>query len=237
MNFDIDNFANLLPKNYKMKKLGDVLVFSPKVMSRKNLLVVGGIHGDEPGGPLGIVEFLKQSNSKELLDRLSVSFIPVMNIFGFEHNKRKNEENKDINRNFNINKDDSSKETQIILDNKSFIIRLARDGFLTLHEDDTKEKFYIYTYGEETNPKQKKLFDALLMPGKKAFGIASGKANDKYEIRNGFVRNVADGSFENYLADNGISGATTETPTKSDLKIRIEINRQIINSFLRSFLL
>jgi len=230
--FKITRLVGMLPDNYQYKHLGcDIYVFFPKTLSRTKVLIVGGIHGDEPAGPLGLMKFLEQRNSKEILSRLSASFIPVMNVYGFTHDTRTNEGNKDINRNYDNGT--PSKEAQVIKNNKDFIFDLASKGFLTLHEDDTKDNFYLYTCG-----KNQKLFDSLRSVGKKSFGLATGEANDKYPINNGFVKDVLDdGSFESFLGNNGIIGITTETPTIEKIDKRIEANRLLINSFLRHFVL
>ncbi|MDD5650638.1 MAG: DUF2817 domain-containing protein [Candidatus Nanoarchaeia archaeon] len=230
--FKITHLIGMLPDNYQYKHFGcDIYVFFPKTLSRTRVLIVGGIHGDEPAGPLGLMEFLRQRNSKEILDRLSVSFLPVMNVYGYIHNTRDNEGNKDINRNYDNGS--PSKEAQAIKNNKDFIFNLASKGFLTLHEDITKDKFYLYTCG-----KNRKLFDSLRAVGKKAFGLATGEANDKYPIDNGFVKDVLDdGSFESFLGNNGIIGVTTETPTIEKIDKRIETNRLLVNAFLRHFVL
>jgi len=227
------SFANSLPKNYNFKRLDKVLVFSPSNLLRTRVLIVAGLHGDELAGPLGILKFLNQSNAREILDRLSVSFIPIVNYYGYENNTRGNEEQLDINKDYE--EADMSDETKSILDNSNFIVSLATKGFITLHEDDTKTGFYTYTYGDK-----QQLFDPIIELGNKFFGIQQGRADDKYDIENGEIKDLVDEdfkSFEDFLVDKGIDGICTETPATEKLAKRIEANRQIINIFLRYFLL
>jgi len=225
----LKSITDSLPDTYLTKNLGDqktpLNIFVPKVLSRKKVLIIAGLHGDEPGGPLGILKFLNQSNARELLDRLSVSFIPIVNYYGFENNKRKNEENKDVNRNFFS--ENTSKQTKIILKNSKLIVNLAKDGFLTLHEDDSKKGFFVYTYGNK-----KQLFDSILDTGRKFFNIQKDN-----KIEDGQIKETNDQSFEDFLANKNILGICTETPPSEKLQKRVEANRQIINTFLRFFLL
>jgi len=233
----LNSFSELLPSFYISRNIGDdnvpLQVFFPRSSSKKRLLICGAVHGDEPSGSIALLEFLKQRNSREFLNRLCISFIPIVNYYGFENNKRKNEEGKDINRDFDDEK--TSKQTKFL--REDFSIDLARDGFLSMHEDETD--FYCYTYG-----KNKELFNSVIETGKKFFDMQTGEieldVNDgkvKCNIEHGQINNIKDGSFENYLFDNGLIGICPEIPTKEKLEKRIEAYRQIINSFLRYFLL
>ena len=58
------------------------------------VLVIGCFHGDEPQGKFLIENYLTKTAKTKLL------FIPCLNIYGFEHNVRTNENGVDINRNF-----------------------------------------------------------------------------------------------------------------------------------------
>lgn len=51
------------------------------------MLIVAGIHGDEPGGPEGVIEWLNRLEGKP---NAAVEIIPNANPYGYTHNQRHN---------------------------------------------------------------------------------------------------------------------------------------------------
>ena len=87
-NFELENFSEFQPKNYKM-------------------LIITSIHGYEQGCAWTTAQFFKElceNEDDEILSfiRRNVTFeiIPVLNPWGFDHNDRKNGNQVDLNRNF-----------------------------------------------------------------------------------------------------------------------------------------
>jgi len=64
-----------------------------------NLLLVGGVHGDEPEGFYLIEEFIKQTTWKELEGMASLWVLPRLNPDACEADKRVNSNGVDLNRN------------------------------------------------------------------------------------------------------------------------------------------
>jgi murein peptide amidase A len=71
---------------------------APEV-DRRRLLLVGGIHGDEPASTEAVVELVERLRSSPP-DGASVWLIPALNPDGLVHNRKNNAHDVDLNRNF-----------------------------------------------------------------------------------------------------------------------------------------
>ena len=104
---------------------------------KKNILITGGIHGDEPAGPASVLRFLERDNT-HLLQRFKFLILPCINPYGYVHNTRKNKRDLDLNRLFEetgIAEVDIVKET----------IEGQRFHFcIDFHEDWEAEGVYLY---------------------------------------------------------------------------------------------
>ena len=104
---------------------------------KKNILITGGIHGDEPAGPASVLRFLERDNT-HLLQRFKFLILPCINPYGYVHNTRKNKRGLDLNRLFEetgIAEVDIVKET----------IEGQRFHFcIDFHEDWEAEGVYLY---------------------------------------------------------------------------------------------
>lgn len=103
----------------------------------KNILIAGGIHGDEPAGPASILRFLERDNA-HLLQRFKFLILPCINPYGYVHNTRENKEGLDLNRSFG--------ETGIAeLDIVKEVIEGQRFNFcIDFHEDWEAKGVYFY---------------------------------------------------------------------------------------------
>lgn len=103
----------------------------------KQILITGGVHGDEPAGVEAAIKFLARDNS-DLLTEFSFSVIPCVNPDGYIHNTRENEDKVDINRSF---------ETSDVVE-AAIVKEAVRDMQFTLsidfHEDYEAKGFYLY---------------------------------------------------------------------------------------------
>jgi hypothetical protein len=119
----------------------DLLAFRRVVASpRKNLYVSTGIHGDEPAGPLAVLQLLKENDWPEDAD---IWICPCLNPKGFPLNRRENADGVDLNRDYR-----HSRSAEI----RAHVAWLNRqpnfDLTLCLHEDWESHGFYVY----EINP-------------------------------------------------------------------------------------
>lgn len=98
-----------------------------------NIVVIGGIHGDEPAGICAALElFAKEYPASQML-----TIIPCANPTGYTRNTRENGKGEDINRQFDD--DRLQAEERVLRD----IVGQA-DVLITLHEDDVHDGCYVY---------------------------------------------------------------------------------------------
>ena len=104
---------------------------------KKNILITGGIHGDEPAGPVSVLRFLERDNT-HLLGRFKFLILPCINPYGYVHNTRENRQGVDLNRLF--------EETGIVeVDLVKETIEGQRFDFcIDFHEDWEAKGVYFY---------------------------------------------------------------------------------------------
>ncbi len=102
----------------------------------KRIYLSAGIHGDEPAGPLAILQLLE---SGALAADIDWSIIPMLNPTGFDRNTRENFNGVDLNRDYlNPKSSEILAHTEWIQNNKRW------DLALHLHEDWGSDGFYLY---------------------------------------------------------------------------------------------
>ena len=101
----------------------------------QNVLITTGIHGDEPAGPEAVLQFLEQDHGSQ---NFNFTIFPCLNPWGYVHNRRKNKDNKDINRSFGEDPVTEAKLVKTLLKGQRF------DVYLDLHEDYDATGFYLY---------------------------------------------------------------------------------------------
>jgi hypothetical protein len=206
-----------------------ILLISPqKPSDGSRVLIAGGFHGDESAGSWGILRFLESITDYPTAFRLS--FLPLVNPTGFESIRRTNHLGQDPNRGYYHTKSgipEPSEEGLILLGQLSRIKTLARDIFLSLHEDWEFTKFYIYSFEDSIGPGP---FSQVLQSAERRYfdpypdGPLEGGA-----VKDGIIFRLCDGSFEDMLFHSGVPmTACTETPGKLGLDRRIEANSFII---------
>lgn len=173
----------------------------------KTLLVSAGMHGNEPSGPLGVVEFLKRIDLKKI--DVNITILPLCNPAGFDRNKRRNDQRRDLNRHFSDNV--LTQENKTIY---SQVKDIHPDVMLALHEDISQDKFFLYETARTTQP-----YDLeILEEAKKTFDINTDPFMYTDPNINGVVFDQAAGALEDRLYADGVAYAVTlETPGTQDL--------------------
>ena len=246
-----DNLHNFLKNNkdYKMTNLDKKAEFPIYLIKKskpnpkfKNILIAGGFHGDEEAGVWGLEKFL-DSNNKSLLNQANVSFLPCINIFGLENNKRKDKNKIDPNRHYDNSKSKKHSIHDILIKNMELILDCSKDGFLSLHESKVSKKFFLYLYSEINNKKYLNLAKSIIKNGtnndfdtyKKELSVAKGSNYNDAQI----ICNVEDDeSFEKHLFDLEVPICiVTETPIIEDiLNKRINLNQQTVRLFIKGLI-
>ena len=77
---------------------------NPDVTDPVRVLYIGGVHGNEPAGTEGLLLFIdslcRRGKYSDLLDRIDLAIVPLLNIDGYLHQDRESHNNLDINRDF-----------------------------------------------------------------------------------------------------------------------------------------
>lgn len=236
-------------KGFWLKILGVIDEYEMWLVKTRNftdhkdprVLIVAGFHGEEKAGPWGILKWL-QDCEKSVFDSIDVSFIPIVNTYGFSKGKRYG--SSDMKTNFGFchlsENDKPSPEGEVLIKNIEILRPLAEDGFLSLHEDVTIKEFYLYTFEHGVKPGKftRGLKKELKKHFKKCYqGIAyvdSASDGRGPNCKKGLIYKFCDGSFEDWLFHLGVPRvAVTETPGKYKLARRVKANVAIIDRFLK----
>jgi murein peptide amidase A len=180
--------------------------------SNKTVYISAGIHGDEPAGPLAIIEFLQQG----LSEKINWIICPILNPTGIAAGTRENDQRIDLNRDYY---EYSSKEIQ------SHVAWLKKqktpDVFISLHEDWETTGFYFYEINlHHDNPERAK---TLLANVETEIIIEPSFTVDNHETRElGWIHHAADADLPDlwpeaiFLAKHGCPlSFTFETPSKA----------------------
>ena len=218
---------------------------------KKDILISGIVHGDEPAGGFAILDFLER-HAEKYLNRFNFYCYPCVNMSGFETAMRVNMDYVNINRHFK-----EPPDTQEF----SHILRSLRAGprryhlTIDMHESppfaiDPKEKYLPKDNPREFWMWETALKDSGLRIGDKVIAELSAKGVPicKWptiydDINSGGVIWYPDGnvnefyaagiSFEGYLYSNYTNHSfTTETPTSWPLIKRVETQVQALVSIL-----
>lgn len=208
---------------------------------KPRVLIVAGFHGEEKAGPWGILKWLQESPDS-VFDSIDVSFIPIVNTYGFSKGKRYGLSDIKTNNGFyHVNEGEKpSPEGEVLIRNINILKPLAEDGFLSLHEDITVKEFYLYTFEHSDKPGKftKGLKKELKTHFKNAYhGVAYVDSTDKTKgppCKHGLVYKFCDGSFEDWMYHLGVPRvAVTETPGKFKLAKRVKATVNVIDRFLK----
>lgn len=235
---------------YKLESLGqveghDILLLSPATpdAGKANILTAGGFHGEEPAGPWGILEYLETATEEQLLS-VNHSFLPLVNPTGFIEGRRHNAYDENPNSGFAPQlltgepvpegEDKLSAEGEILFRHFARLCALARDGFMSQHEDEEFSDFYIYINEAEEQPAAfgRKMLDTatkhftLMQDG--GTGSIAGKP-----VKGGIWHNDVDDSCEGLMYLNGVRRTvTSETPGQMQASRRVACNLELARTFV-----
>jgi succinylglutamate desuccinylase len=233
---------------YKMEILGivggrDIVLLTPAEMDPKlpNILSAGGFHGEESAGPWGIVEFLETAD-EATLKAVNHSFLPLVNPTGFAAASRLNIYGENPNRGFIIERPEieaattgnnryPSKEGEILMQHFMRLLHLAREGFITQHEEPDSTEGFVFVNEDKAQPSP--FGQALLDAMGRHFDLLDAEIEGKDSIK-GLIHNDRDGSFEGLLMFWGIPRISTlETPGLQPANIRIAAQRDLTETFAK----
>ncbi|HEO72294.1 MAG TPA: DUF2817 domain-containing protein [Candidatus Hydrogenedentes bacterium] len=110
----------------------------------RRVLLTGGVHGDEPAGCEAALRFVEESAvSPNRYSGVAVDVIPLVNPWGWAHDKRANGARIDLNRDFASY---AAQESRLV---HAFVQGTIYDLVLDLHEDGGAKGFYLYQIDNE----------------------------------------------------------------------------------------
>ncbi len=192
----------------------------------KKICIISGLHGDEPGGPLGILKFFSKKNIDSLKKNLLI--IPVLNPEGFDKGEREDGDGRDLNRVWNRKKDKEPVKTV-----KDVVQEFKPDILLSLHEDDNVDGFYLYP-SDDIDYSIVNYFKDFLHT---IFDPISNKTIYGDKVKNGVVVSMGKkpkhyASMEKFFEKSGIPNVTLEIPGSVSFKKRTSAYGDIITNFL-----
>jgi murein peptide amidase A len=182
-----------------------------------NLYLSSGIHGDEPAGPLALLQMLQDDRWPDL----NLWLVPCVNPTGFRRNTRENAEGVDLNRDY---------RHRTAAEVKAHVAWLERqpnfDLTLILHEDWESNGFYVY----ELNPNKKRSFaEDIIGAVQELCPIESAALVDNWECRGGIIRPQVDPKERPQWAESvylivnkAEQSYTLETPSDFPLSTRVQ---------------
>lgn len=178
-----------------------------------------GIHGDEPAGPLALLELLKNDFFNSECHWL---LCPTLNPTGLSASTRENSSGVDLNRDYWLRE-----STEVEAHTRWLEICGAPDIFISLHEDWETEGFYFYeiNLGDEDIGRMKRILDAVYP----WFQPEPGPNIDGHEVSGpGWIYHIAEPDLPEgwpeaiYLAKLGCPVSFTfETPSRAALAHRV----------------
>ncbi len=113
------------------------------VKSRIKVAIFAGIHGDEPAGVHGLIDFVRELDADPVLAKeFQLWIYPLCNPSGFVENSRLSRSGIDLNRHFWS--DCREPEVQLL---EAELQRQAFNGIISLHSDDTSDGMYGFVRG------------------------------------------------------------------------------------------
>jgi len=183
---------------------------------KKKVLIAAGFHGDEQAGPWSVLEWFR--NYADQADHLDVSFLPLANPAGYISGRREDGLGKDANRGWEKADNVSMKSVEgILADDLPEMMLAARDGFISLHEDNWSNEFYVKA------PKISGVTEAVR---------TAVELNCFSTLE---TQIMLPDTFEMYLHERGVKHTlVSETPGKQSFRSRVDCGALVIATFLRA---
>ncbi len=198
--------------------------------STKNVYVGTGIHGDEPSGPLAILELLRADD----WPTANLWLVPCVNPTGFRLNTRENQDGVDLNRDYR------HLTTAEIIAHEGWLRRQPQfDLTLLLHEDWEADGFYVYELNPDEQPSlARRIVDSIrtLCP------IETAELVDTFPCKCGIIRPTVNpeerpqwAEAMYLIARKTRQSYTLETASDYPLDLRVSVHLAAIREAFRSF--
>jgi protein MpaA len=144
---------------------------------RRRLYLSTGIHGDEPAGPLAVLELIRENNWPSHVD---VWLCPCLNLTGFPLNTRENALGIDLNRDYRHQQAPEVRAHTAWLQQQPDF-----DLAVCLHEDWEANGFYLYELNPDNRPS---LAEKIISAVRAVSPIEHADKVDGWDISEGIIR-------------------------------------------------
>ncbi|OQB42713.1 MAG: murein peptide amidase A [Candidatus Hydrogenedentes bacterium ADurb.Bin179] len=208
---------------------------TPKGPIRLRALLTGGIHGNEPAGTECLMQFLETlSRDASAYPGIVFDIMPVVNPWGWVHGRRRNGNNRDLNREFTTFKAQES----------VFVREVRRqthyDVMVDLHEDSHVNGFYLYRLANPDTELCRAMAENVQAGG---YPIHDGRVMTIFRARDGMItsplwtlrlaRGIRQLSMSNYFRLEGCPRTFLfESPRRLEMKSRVAAHRLALEALL-----
>lgn len=199
--------------------------------AERSVCFSSGIHGNEKGGPYGVLNYLKEYDG--IPDDLHVLIFPVVNPYGFDRDIRPNAMRMDINRRFcdGVLTGEARAAYKLI---QKFEVKFL----CTLHESGLSS-YYMYV----SDPILRDRVKEMPKIASKYFKVFDSRQINNEDVKDGIIWHPTDGysdnrsrcTLENKAYTDGIHYICTETPWKAELEDRAKCQCELIHYVLENF--
>jgi protein MpaA len=144
--------------------------------STRNLYIGSGVHGDEPSGPVAIVDLLKEN----AWPKANLWLVPCVNPTGFRLNTRENKDAIDLNRDYR-----HLKTAEVAAHTRWLEAQPRFDLSLLLHEDWEANGFYVYELNPDHRPS---LAEPIVEAARRVCPIETADLVDNWDCKGGIIR-------------------------------------------------
>ena len=211
----------------------EIPAFVRRAEAAPRVYVSSGMHGDEPAGPLALLELLKEGLFESEVEWM---LCPLMNPTGVSRGCRENHQGLDLNRDY------FRRASAEVAGHVAWLEQQpVPDVFLSLHEDWESTGFYLYEI-------QKCAFasvaHAILQSAAVEIAPEPSSLIDDHAVREpGWIFHKPEADFPEdwpeaiYMANKGTQVSYTfETPSSLELERRINCHKLALNKAVEEFM-
>ncbi len=212
-----------------------MITCEPDGPARFRVLLTGGVHGNEPAGAEALLQFAEDlAQGSAAYSETAFDIIPVVNPWGWVHRRRRNAEDRDLNRDF---ASFNAPESRII---KSRFDSSAYNLMVDLHEDSHVSGFYFYRLAHPNDALCQTIIERVRNAG---HPIHHGRVSKIFQARDGVIscalwslrlaRAIRQLSLSNYCRLQGRPQSFLfETPSRLPLDARVAMHRIALDALL-----
>lgn len=212
-----------------------VLTRRREVAGAPEIYLSAGVHGNEPAGPMALLELLRRLAFPE---GLNYTLFPLVNPVGMAAGTRENGDGIDLNRDYGFVARSAETRAQL-----AWIGEKCFDLVICLHEDHDGEGFYLYAHCEDSAPHD---YPALALQAAEPWtGIDPREEIDAMPARDGLMspppsvvsreRPDLPEALRLHFHHGSRFTFTTETPSRLNLANRIGAQCAVVSAILNTF--